>query len=454
MPYLPEILTGVGAFIIGALAVYAVLGGRLARAQEKCAGLPDIEAGFARAQAENSDLKAQLSALTARAEEERKAAAEKLALLQEAQAKLSDSFKALSSEALRNNNQSFLDLAKSTLATFQESAKGDLEKRQLAIGEMVKPLRESLDKVDKNIAEIEKTRTSAYSSLTEQLRSLTLAQAALQTETTKLSTALSGTRTAGTWGELQLRRVVELAGMTEHCDFVEQESAGGQRPDMVVKLPRGQQIVVDAKAPTDAFREAAVASDPKMRAAKFQEHAAKVRGHADALGARAYWEQFEPSPEFVVLFLPGDQFLAFALEADPNLVDRAIANRVLLATPSTLIALLKAAAYGWRQEAVSQNAGEISKNGRELYDRIAKLTEHFDRLRKNIEGAAGAYNDAVGALERNVLPAARRFQELGAAGGKEIKPLEPAEEPLRTVAAPELRISADERSLPPNIKST
>jgi DNA recombination protein RmuC len=328
--------------------------------------------------------------------------------LQQAQTRLTDTFKALAADALRNNHDEFLKRAGETL---------------------VKPVAESLKDVRDKITELEKTRASAYGSLSEQLKNLALAQTSLQTETTKLSTALSATRTAGTWGELQLRRVVELAGMVEHCDFSEQESAGNQRPDLVVHLPRGQQIVVDAKAPTDAYREAAAAADPKLRAAKLAEHAAKVRGHVDALSGKAYWEQFQPSPEFVVLFLPGDQFLAAALEADPALLDRAIRNRVLPATPSVLVALLKAAALGWRQEAVSQNAEEISELGRQLYDRIATYTEHFEKVGYSLEAATKSYNAAVGSLEGTLLPGARKFAELGAKGAKalpEIGPIETA----------------------------
>lgn len=371
------------------------------------------------------------AALRATLDSERQAAAEKLAVLQEAQARLTTEFKALSAEALKGNNQTFLDLAKSALAQFQEGAKGDLAQRQQAIDALVKPIRESLEKVDVRIGEIEKTRTSAYSALSEQLKSLATAQGTLQTETTRLSTALSGTRTAGTWGELQLRRVVELAGMVENCDFSEQEVAGGQRPDLVVRLPRGQIIAVDAKAPTEAFREAAVAPDPAVRAAKLAEHASKVRGHIDALAARAYWEQFTPSPEFVVLFLPGDQFLAAALEADPAIVDRGINNRVLLATPSTLVALLKAAAYGWRQEAVSRNAEEIAQLGRELYDRIVVFGEHLEKAGRGLEQATAAYNRAVGSFEGSLLPGARKFTELGARGAKDLPALPGVETTVR-----------------------
>lgn len=326
--------------------------------------------------------------------------------LQQAQTRLTDTFKALAADALRSNSDEFLKRAGESL---------------------VKPVADSLKDVRDKITDLEKTRASAYGSLSEQLKSLALAQASLQTETTRLSTSLSTTKTAGTWGELQLRRVVELAGMVEHCDFAEQESAGDQRPDLVVNLPRGQRIVVDAKAPTDAYREAASTSDPKVRAAKLLEHAAKVRSHVDALSAKAYWEQFQPSPEFVVLFLPGDQYLAAALEADPALLDRAIRNRVLPTTPSVLVALLKAAALGWRQEAVSQNAEEISKLGRELYDRIVTFAEHLDKTGRGLEAATRSYNSAVGSFEGTVLPGARKFAELGAKGSKELPEIEPAE---------------------------
>ena len=400
--------------------------GTQARLTETDTQLAAARAELDKARLALADREAQAARLGATLDSERQAGAEKLAALQDAQARLSDAFKALSADALKSNNESFLKLAQSALAQFQEGARGDLDKRQQAIDSLVKPIRESLEKVDVRIGEIEKTRTGAYSALSEQLKSLALAQGTLQTETTRLSTALSGTRTAGTWGELQLRRVVELAGMVENCDFSVQEVSGNQRPDLVVRLPRGQIIAVDAKAPTDAFREAAAASDPAVRTAKLAEHAAKVRGHIDALAARAYWEQFTPSPEFVVLFLPGDQFLSAALEADPSIVDRGIRNRVLLATPSTLVALLKAAAYGWRQEAVSQNAEEIAKLGRELYDRIVTFGEHLEKAGRGLDQATRSYNAAVGSFESALLPGARKFTELGARGAKDL----PAPTPL------------------------
>ena len=353
---------------------------------------------------------------------ERASAAEKISALTGAHERLTNSFKALSADALRSNNQSFLELAKETFSKLHQQSSDELGKRQQAIDSLVKPLKESLEKVDAKIGEIEKSRASAYGQLSEQLKSLGTAQGLLQAEAAKLSTALRSTTTAGTWGELQLRRVVEMSGMSAYCDFTEQEtaSAGGYRADLVVRLPGGQQIVVDAKAPNDAYREAANASDDGVRKTKLAEHATKVRGHIDALGAKDYWAQFQPSPEFVVLFLPGDQFLSGALEADPTLIDRAIARKVLLATPASLIALLKAAAYGWRQESVSKNAEEIADLGRQLYDRIATFADNLDKVGRGLESASKAYNAAVGSFEQTLLPGARKFSELGAKGVKEL----------------------------------
>ncbi len=340
--------------------------------------------------------------------------------LKEAQAKLLESFKALSADALRSNNQSFLELARESFGKLHQQSADELGKRQQAIDSMVKPLKESLEKVDAKIGEIEKARATAYGQLSEQLKSLGTAQLSLQAEASKLTTALRSTTTAGTWGELQLRRVVEMSGMSSYCDFTEQQSAGSFRPDLVVRLPGGQQIVIDAKAPNDAYREAANASDETVRAAKLLEHSTKVRNHIDALGAKDYWAQFQPSPEFVVLFLPGDQFLSGALQADATLIDRAIAKRVLLATPATLIALLKAAAYGWRQEDVSRNAQVIADLGRQLYDRIAGFADNLDKVGRGLETASKAYNAAVGSFEQTLLPGARKFSELGAKGVKDL----------------------------------
>lgn len=348
--------------------------------------------------------------------------------------RLATEFKALSADALSRNSTEFLNLAREAFSKLHQQSADDLGKRQQAIDALVQPLRESLDKVGTKIGEIEQARASAYGQLSEQLKSLTTTQGQLQAEAAKLSTALRSTTTAGTWGELQLRRVVELSGMSAYCDFTEQQTSGAFRADLVVRLPGGQQIVVDAKAPNDAYREAANAADDTVRTAKLAEHAAKVRGHIDALGSKDYWAQFQPSPEFVVLFLPGDQFLSGALQAEPTLIDRGIAKKVLLATPATLIALLKAAAYGWRQEAVSKNAEEISRLGRELHDRVATFAEHLEKVGKGLDSATRSYNAAVGSFEQSVLPGARKFNELGAKGAKALPEPAPVETAVRDVA--------------------
>lgn len=362
-------------------------------------------------------LESDLAALRARATE---LEAERGAL-KEAQARLTESFKALSADALRSNNQSFLELARESFGKLHQQSTDELGKRQQAIDSLVKPLKESLEKVDAKIGELEKTRASAYGQLSEQLKSLTTTQGQLQAEAAKLSTALSSTRTAGTWGEVQLRRVIELSGMTSYCDFVVQSAAtSGDRPDVVVRLPGNQQIVIDAKAPNEAYREAVTSPDEATRATKLAEHAAKVRSHIDALGSKDYWAQFQPSPEFVVLFLPGDQFLSAALQADSSLFDRAIARKVVLATPATLIALLKVVSYGWRQEDVSRNAQVIADLGRVLYDRIAGFADNLDKVGRGLETANRAYNTAVGSFEQTLLPGGRKFAELGAKGAKDL----------------------------------
>lgn len=413
-------------FALLGLAAGAALGWFIAQAR---AAAPAerarlLEADLATTRARLAEVETLRGAATNDLAAARAAAHEKLAALTDAHDRLTTAFKALSADALSRNTDEFLKLARASFAQLQQQSAADLGQRQLAITALVQPLKESLEKVDAKIGEIELARAGAYGQLSEQLKTLAATQGQLQAEAAKLSTALRSTTTAGTWGELQLRRVVELSGMAAYCDFTEQEGAtdaGSRlRADVVVRLPGGQRIVIDAKAPNDAYREAANAADDGVRTARLAEHAAKVRGHLDALGAKHYWEQFQPSPEFVVLFLPGDQFLSGALQADPSLIDRGIARKVLLATPATLIALLKAAAYGWRQEAVSKNADEIAALGRALYDRLAGFAEHLDRVGRGLEAANKSYNAAVGSFESTVLPGARKFPELGAKGAKDL----------------------------------
>ncbi len=421
------LFTALLALAAGAGLTWLLLSGRLAAAAERLRArdtdLFRLNAELAAARTALAESAARASALTAELAAERAGAEARVAELRSAHERLKGEFAELSAAALRHNRDDFLTLAQQAFAQIQEKSAGDYAARQTAIDAVVKPLRESLDKVDGKIAELEQRRERAYGELGKQLESLGSAQLRLHTETSRLATSLSATRTAGTWGELQLRRVVELAGLSSHCDFGEQVTPGGgerDRADLVVHLPGGQRIVVDAKAPTDAFRDAAGETDPVRRAAKLAEHANKVRLHVDALASRDYWTKFQPSPEFVILFLPGDQFLSAALEGDPALTERALARKVLLATPSTLIALLKAAAYGWRQEALSRNAEEVAALGRQLHDRLATFAEHLDRVGRGLEAAAKTFNAAVGSFEQTVLPGARRFAELGAKGAKEL----------------------------------
>lgn len=396
-------------------------------------------------QQDNAQLQASQASLTAKLEESQRATAEKLALINQAQVQFADTFKALSAEALHHNNQSFMALAQGQLSQFQERAQGDLQSRQRAIDELVKPLANSLEQVDGKLQALEQSRLSAYASLTEQLKSLAATQSQLHSETTNLTRALRAPTVRGRWGEIQLKRVVEIAGMVEHCDFLQQTSVetqqGKLRPDMVIQLPNGKNIIVDSKAPLQAYLEALDAPDEAARLACLKRHARHIRTHLTQLGTKAYWEQFQPTPEFAILFLPGETFFSAALEQDPSLIEFGVDRSVILATPTTLIALLKAVAYGWRQERVAENTQLVRELGQELYDRTRTFVSHFVKLRRNLNATVDSFNKTVGSLESRVLVTARKFDELGAVSGGEIAPLEGIDltpRPLQSAPADEL----------------
>jgi len=380
--------------------------------------------------------------LEAELEAERRNASEKLTLLKDAETKLRDAFAALSSDALRKNNQSFLDLARTSLAEFQQTARMDLDGRHKAIEELVQPLKETLTKVGGKLEEVEKNRVGTQSALTEQLRTLHQSQHALQVETGRLVQALRSPNVRGQWGELQLRRVVEAAGMLEYCDFDLKESvdADGSRltPDMIVRLPGGRNVVVDAKAPSSAYLDAIESEDETVRAGKLRDHARQVRDHVVRLGNKAYWQHFQPTPDLVIMFVPGETLLSVALQSDPGLLEFSLGRNVMLASPLTLMALLRAVAFGWQQEKIARNAQEISDLGRQLYDRIRVMAEHFEEVARGLTRSVDAYNRAIGSLESRVLVTARRLKEKGIPAPEELPELEVIDHTARALGAPEL----------------
>jgi len=429
-------------FLIGGGAGFAALVGLVVALILQARRLQwERQAWFAEFEAEKAALQAEhagaLAAVNATLEAERKAASEKLALLEEAKQNLANEFHALAGEALSRNNRAFLDLAG-----------GDFEKRRQAIDSLLRPVQTSLEKFEAQARDIEKQRVGAYSALTEQIRGLAEVQGQLRAETVALSSAMRNPQARGRWGELQLRRVVELAGMIEHCDFVEQATVGNGertlRPDLVVRLPAGKQVVIDSKLPLDAFLAASETDDELERRRLLAEHAGRLESHISLLSRKAYWEQFENSPEFVVLFLPMETVFSAALQASPQLLEKAAQDRIILATPTTLIALLRSVHYGWRQEASAENTKLIASLGKELYSRLATFGEHLSRVGSTLTSAVKQYNSAVGSLEGSVLPSARRFRDLGiGTNGKQIPELSPIDQTTRATTTPELDPSGE-----------
>jgi DNA recombination protein RmuC len=363
--------------------------------------------------------------------------AERQTAIEQAERQLSAAFSELARQSLQSNSEVFLSLARERLGQHEQKAKGDLESRHKAIETLIAPVKEALQKTEKQIAEIEKERREAYGSIRQQLTAMGDAQVALQSETRNLVNALRRPEVRGQWGELTLRRLAELAGMVEYCDFYEQENTqtaeGRLRPDMIIRMPNGREVIVDVKTPLDAYLTAVEASDELPRQAALKKHADNVRNRVRELALKSYWSQFENSPEFVILFIPGDQFLSAALEKHPTLLEEALQQKVILATPTSLVALLKAVAYGWRQVAMEENAKKIQALGEELHQRLAVFAGHLSKLGRQLGSSVDAYNSAVGSLERNVLPGARRFRDMGVSGRKDIDQLEPVNTALRKV---------------------
>ncbi len=433
------IIAMVTGVLVGAVIVWLLCRVRIATLNERFIATQQ-DMAHARADLDlKSETISQLNQVIVRLEttleHERKAAYEKLNILNEATLKLGDAFKALSSEALRSNNQSFLELAKITLERYQTEARGDLEQRQKAVEQLVIPIKQSLEKVDTQIQELEKARQQAYGSLTEQVKSLIYTQEKLQSETGNLVKALRAPAVRGNWGEIQLKRVVEIAGMLEYCDFYQQQTVttedGRLRPDVLVRLPGGKNIVVDAKTPLQSYLDALESATDELRLSKLKAHAQQIRTHVSKLSAKSYWEQFQPTPEFVVLFLPGETFFSAALELDPALIEEGAKQQVILASPTTLIALLRAVYYGWRQEQMSENTRKISELGQELHERIATMVEHLTKLGGSLGKAVEAFNSAVASFEGRVLPSVRKFEVLGAGSKKEIEKLTPIDKNAR-----------------------
>jgi DNA recombination protein RmuC len=404
-----------------------------------------------RAQHDITRLREDNARLSSQLEAQRAAMEEKTRTFEQARQQLEASFKSLASDVMKANSSEFLKLAETNFKALHSKASSEFEQREKAVENMVKPIRETLEKTDQQIRNMEKEREAAFGSLTQHLKFMAVAQEQLQGETRNLVKALRRPEVRGQWGEMTLKRLAELAGMVEHCDFDQQRSvdteSGKQRPDMVVRMPGGREIIVDAKAPMDAYLGAVEAQDDSARALEIQRHARNVRDRVRELASKSYWQQFPESPDFVVLFIPGDQFLSAALEIDTKLLEDAMADKVVLATPSSLVALLRAVAYGWRQEALAENAEHIRTVGEELYERLSTFADHLSRLGNHLNRSVDSYNKAVGSFDSRVLPGARKFSEMGIQGKKDLPEPQPVERMPRPVQGDEVSPSGREDGL-------
>jgi len=414
-PDSPLWMPAVAGLVFGALVTAVIAGIVIARLRTRIA-------------IAESEMKGQLAV-----EEERRAA------LERAEAQLGSAFSDLARQSLQSNSETFLTLAREHLGRHEQKAHGELEARKKAIETLLQPVTDALQKTEKQIQQIEKDRHQAYGSIREQLSAMGETQVALKAETRNLVNALRRPEVRGQWGELTLRRLAELAGMVEYCDFYEQEQTetaeGRRRPDMIIRMPNGRELIVDVKTPLDAYLTAVEAPDEKQRQVALKRHADNVRNRVRELALKSYWAQFDKSPEFVILFIPGDQFLSAAMSEHPGLLEEALQQKVILSTPTSLVALLKAVAYGWRQVALEENAKKIQALGEELHQRLVTFTGHLSKLGRQLGSSVDAYNSAVGSLERSVLPGARKFVEMGVSSRKDIDELNPIETSPRHLEA-------------------
>jgi len=401
-------------------------------------------------------LQQQNTTLTLTLEGERNTHAEKLATLQDAQQQWEKTFHLLSSQALQNNNEQFLKLAQERFKQLQLQSQHELGQKEKSFENLIKPIKETLDKTEREIRRIENERKEAHGSLTQHLKNLMQAQQLLQGETRNLVQALRRPEVRGQWGEITLKRLAELAGMVQHCDFFEQETTrtdqGSLRPDMIIRMPGGREVVVDVKTPLDAYLSAVEAKDDASRDQHLQRHARKVRERIKELASKAYWTQFSNAPDFVVLFIPGEQFLSAALDVDRELLEFSLQQKIILATPTSFVALLRAVGYGWRQEALAENAEQIRTVGEELYGRLQTFSDHLSKLGRSLDSSVGHFNKAVGSFDSRILSSARKFSEMGIQSKKELESLDQVEKQVRSVAGqtdePEPETDDDEPNNP------